>query len=218
MQTKSLTLGFLTALVLLPLAALAAAPVPGDLDTSFDPGSGANDRVLGIARQSDGKLVVVGRFTLFNSTAPQYRRRVVRLNTDGTVDATFNVTAGVLGYGADAHVNAVALTPDGKIVIVGDFASYNGASRAKVARLNADGTLDTDFTPPAVGPNATVAAATSTRVRALVFSMWCARSLSQRRPSRAIGERIVPSRNRWRGPWRDHPSRLPQHSSSAFDR
>ena len=95
---------------------------------------------------------------MFNSTALQYRRRVVRLNTDGTVDTTFNVTAGVLGYGADGHVNALALAPNGTILIAGDFASYNGVGRAKIARLNADGSLDTGFTPPTVGPNATVSA------------------------------------------------------------
>ena len=58
MKTKSLTFGFLAALVLLPLASRAAAPVPGELDPSFDPGTGGNDRVLAIARQSDGKLVL----------------------------------------------------------------------------------------------------------------------------------------------------------------
>lgn len=102
-------------------------------------GSG-NSRVTDIARQPDGKLIAVGEFTSFNGVA---RNRVVRLHPDGTVDTTFNP-----GTGANGPVNAVLLQPDGKILIGGAFTSYNGTAREYLARLNADGSLDTSFTGP----------------------------------------------------------------------
>jgi uncharacterized delta-60 repeat protein len=115
--------------------------VPGDLDATFNPGTGANARVLSLARQSDGKLIVGGEFTSFNGQA---RGCLVRLNADGSTDAGFATASGT---GAGAPVNDVALAPDGKIVIAGSFYSCNGTNRTRVARLNADGSLDLTFAP-----------------------------------------------------------------------
>jgi uncharacterized delta-60 repeat protein len=130
---------------------LAQAQSPGDLDTSFNPGSGADWRVLGIARQTDGKLVVGGQFTIFND---QKRNRITRLNENGSTDFTFNA-----GDGADSSVNAVAIAPDGKILVGGDFYSFNGASRYRLVRLNASGSVDTSFVL-APGADGTVQAIT----------------------------------------------------------
>ena len=65
----------------------------------------------------------------------------------GTVDGTFSSVPG-----ADAAVLAVAVYTNtaqpalvGKTVIVGDFAQYNGTNRGRIARLDADGSLDTQF-------------------------------------------------------------------------
>lgn len=44
-------------------------------------------------------------------------------------------------------VNAIAVQPDGKILIAGGFFSVNGVTRPRLARLNADGSLDTGFDP-----------------------------------------------------------------------
>ena len=89
---------------------------------------------------------MVGKVTLTDvTTSPaDYRFK------PGTRDTTFN--AG--GTGADLHVEAVAMQPDGKIVIGGAFTSYNGAATAsdKVMRLNANGTRDTTFNPGGSGP------------------------------------------------------------------
>jgi hypothetical protein len=62
----------------------------------------------------------------------------MRLNADGTLDTSFNL--GGSGLGADGFVRAVALQPDGKVVIGGQFFSYNGDASApdKVMRLNGD--------------------------------------------------------------------------------
>jgi len=120
------------------LARLTADSSP---DTTFNPNTGADDTILAIAIQPDGKIIVSGSFTTYHSIA---RRRIARLNIDGSLDTTFNP-----GRGADEDVNVIALQPDGKIIISGSFTRYNGVGRNRIARLNADGSLDTTFNPRA---------------------------------------------------------------------
>jgi uncharacterized delta-60 repeat protein len=114
----------------------------GSLDTTFDPGTGANDQVWAVAIQSDGKVLIGGDFTQVNGVG---RGRIARLNPDGSVDTSFDP-----GAGANWQVFAVALQLDGKVLIGGNFVLVNGASRPYVARLNADGSLDTNFDPGTV--------------------------------------------------------------------
>lgn len=90
--------------------------------------------------QPDGKILVGGGFISYNGTQ---RLRIVRINANGSLDATFNPGTGASG----GFVSAIALQGDGKIVIGGGFTSYNGVARSKIARLNADGSLDTTFNP-----------------------------------------------------------------------
>lgn len=114
---------------------IARLDTDGTLDTSFDPGSGVGSTVLGLAIQpSDGRIIIVGTF---GST-------IARLNTDGTVDGTFST----VGTGFNSYGSVVLIQPaDEKIIIGGAFTSYNGTSRNRIARLNTDGSLDTDFNP-----------------------------------------------------------------------
>lgn len=113
----------------------------GAIDAAFaTAGGAATVPVRDVARQPDGKILVVGDFTTFNGTA---RVRVARLLPDGTVDSSF-----ATGTGPDGEVYAVLVQPDGKIVIGGAFTNYNGVAREYLARLNADGSLDTGFTGP----------------------------------------------------------------------
>jgi uncharacterized delta-60 repeat protein len=118
---------------------IARMNADGSVDTSFNPGSGANGNVTTIALQTDGKILIGGWFTSYNGTA---RNRIARLNTDGSLDTTFNP-----GTGADYTVQSMALQADGKLLIGGWFTSYNGTARRGIARLNADGSLDTSFNP-----------------------------------------------------------------------
>ncbi len=126
---------------------LARLHVDGALDTSFDPGTGPNGSVYDTALQPDGKVIIVGAFTTVNGTA---RNRIARLHTNGSVDLTFDP-----GSGASSSIQAVALRPDGKMVIVGDFPSYNSTGYEYIARVNANGSLDFTFTPGGL-PNASV--------------------------------------------------------------
>jgi uncharacterized delta-60 repeat protein len=109
----------------------------GSIDASFTPGTGASNTVNTVALQADGKILIGGLFTTYNGTA---RNRIARLNTDGTLDLSFNP-----GAGTDNTVSAIAIQPDGKILIGGNFTSYNGTAINRIARLNSDGTLDASF-------------------------------------------------------------------------
>lgn len=119
---------------------IARVNVDGSLDASFDPGLGLDNTVNVIAVQPDGKILIGGFFTIVNGVARNY---IARLNSNGLLDTSFNV-----GSGANATIRAIVVQTDGKILIGGDFTSYNGTTRKYVARLNTDGSLDTSFAPP----------------------------------------------------------------------
>ena len=120
-------------------ARIARLNADGSLDTTFNPGSGANHSIYTILIQSDGKILIGGEFTIFDGT---FRQHIARLNTDGSLDTTFNP-----GLGADYAVTSIAIQSDGKILIGGYFVYFNGISRRAIARLNPDGSLDVSFDP-----------------------------------------------------------------------
>lgn len=117
-------------------------------DASFNPlgvGFGAGGgTVFTMAVQSDGKILVGGGFISYNGTA---RKCIARLNNDGTLDASFNPGTSVDGLPNSFSVNAIALQSDNKILIGGEFTSYNGTSRHRIVRVNSDGSLDGTFNP-----------------------------------------------------------------------
>ena len=137
-----------TILILLTFNSLNALSQPGALDLTFDPGTGLNGAARELKVQPDGKIVVAGQFASFNGTSVG---KIVRLNTDGTLDASFNPG----GAGSNGNLFCMALQPDGKILIGGQMTTYNGVARSRIARLNADGTLDTSF-DPGTGANSTL--------------------------------------------------------------
>ncbi|MEO6002622.1 MAG: putative Ig domain-containing protein [Opitutus sp.] len=104
--------------------------------------SSVNGQINAMALQADGKIVIGGKFTAVSGTV---RNRAARLNADGSLDATFDPN---VGGGLTPEVSAVAVQPDGKVLIGGGFitAQPNGtgtvATRNRIARFNANGTLD----------------------------------------------------------------------------
>ena len=135
-----------------PRVGIARLHPSGDLDQSFDPGTGANGPVRSLARQADGKLIVGGDFTVIDG---MQRNRIARLDADGFVDLTFDP-----GLGADDNVLAIETHPEGQITIGtigGAFTNVGGLLRPGIARLNSDGSLDTNFVSR-FGPGSTVAA------------------------------------------------------------
>lgn len=113
----------------------------GAVDSKFASLAGADDVVRGIVIQKDGRIVVAGDFWTINGAS---WRGVARLNADGSVDPTFGQFSG-----ANGDVVTAAVQADGRIVIGGAFTQVNGVSRNYLARLNADGSLDTTFSAPA---------------------------------------------------------------------
>ena len=111
----------------------------GARDTSFDIGTGANNTVSAVYVQDDGKILVGGRFTTINGVPAGH---VARLNPDGSLDSEFNA-----GTGVDGSVRSFAAQHSGKILIGGTFASVQGVPRNRVARLDANGAVDTSFDP-----------------------------------------------------------------------
>jgi len=132
-------------LLVLPLSALGA---PGDLDTTFDtdgivttPIGSGNDLGSDLAIQPDGKIVAVG--TSHNGVNNDFA--LVRYNPDGSLDTGFDSDGIVTtDLGGIDTASAVALQPDGKIVVAGESNSP-GNFDFTVVRYNADGSLDTGF-------------------------------------------------------------------------
>jgi len=109
----------------------------GSVDNSFScpinsPG------VLSLALQSDGRIMAGGWFC--NNWC-----YLDRLNTNGTVDSTFNTAP-------SSVIDAIIIQPDGKILVGGEFVSLLGTTRNHLARLNPNCTLDSAFNPGANGP------------------------------------------------------------------
>ncbi len=120
----------------------------GTLDNTFNGNGQFNQQVRGIDVNADGKILVTGYYSQYGAINVG---KIARLNSNGTLDATFNVG----GTGFNNANMYLALQPDGKIIVVGASVSYNGVAAApdKIARLNSDGTLDVAFNTGGAGVN-----------------------------------------------------------------
>jgi len=134
---KVLVGGFFTAIGGVGRQHIARLNADGSLDMSFDPSAtgGSSQAVLGLALQTDGKILIAGQFTHVGGAAHD---GVARLNANGGVDAAFNAQVG-------ESVSAVAPQPDGRVVIGGGFTHVDGQSHSHIALLNADGSVDGSF-------------------------------------------------------------------------
>src|SRR5687768_9058647 len=131
-ESKSSTAHILRVSLLLLIASLThnAFAAPGDVDLSFDPGSGLNVSVSSVAVQPDGKVIIGGSFTMVKGLV---RYRIARLHADGSGDSSFD--AGQQNDG----VIALAVQADGKVLV----GTIHG-----IRRLNSDGSMDTSFSGP----------------------------------------------------------------------
>jgi uncharacterized delta-60 repeat protein len=129
------------------VANVARLNANGTVDTTFNasPGYWVRHMVL----QPDGKIVIGG---FFKSVGPESRNLIARLNTDGSLDTSFDPGTGGKGTlgvsitgNPDPFIFQLALQPDGKILITGNFTNYNGTDINGIARINANGSLDTTF-------------------------------------------------------------------------
>jgi uncharacterized delta-60 repeat protein len=130
-----------------PRTKIARLNANGTVDLTYVPPTITGGTIYALAPQTDNKLIVAGDFTNVNGVA---RSRLLRLNTDGSLDTNFMAVVITNGI-----IYALALQPDGKILAAGSFTSVNGRTRTRIARFYSDGSLDLDF-DAGVGPNNTV--------------------------------------------------------------
>jgi uncharacterized delta-60 repeat protein len=131
-------------------ATAAAAGGPGSLDQSFGEGGKvltsfgwSYQSLTDVALQADGTIVAVGFGTRPGGKDVGI---VLRYLPDGTLDRTFGGQGRVVlrtDHGA-AGLFALAIQPDGRIVVVGRYGPYKSADFV-VVRLNVDGSLDPSF-------------------------------------------------------------------------
>ena len=116
----------------------------GTVDTSFNVGTGFNNYPYTgsgkLAQTAAGKLYVSGSFTTYNGTTVN---RIVRLNTNGTIDSSFVTGSGF--YGGLDYTNSIGLDSSENVYVAGGCYNYNGTSIPVFARLLSNGTLDTSF-------------------------------------------------------------------------
>lgn len=109
-----------------------------------------------IVRQPDGKFIV--SFDNANSG-----KNLVRLNSDGTVDATFDV-----GTGLNVAARAAAVLSDGSVILGGNFTTYKGVAVPRVIKLNSTGTIVAAFNP-GTGPNAAINAIAANSAGTIIY-------------------------------------------------
>ncbi|HEU0010326.1 MAG TPA: Calx-beta domain-containing protein [Verrucomicrobiae bacterium] len=118
----------------------------GTFDASFTAGTGANGSVHGLAVQTDGRVIIGGDFLAVDGIA---RNQTARLFSDRLVDLSFAgpELAFVPGGPQAPGIFDLLLMPDGQVIVAGAFGSIGGVEQSSVARLQADGSLDTSFVP-----------------------------------------------------------------------
>ena len=107
-------------------------------DATFAPADYPDDSVWALAIQTNNQVIIAGDFTMIGQVP---RAHIARYNADGSLDLSFDPGTNA----PDGSILCLALQPDGKVVIGGQFAHLGGQSLRSLARLNADGSADTSF-------------------------------------------------------------------------
>jgi uncharacterized delta-60 repeat protein len=112
----------------------------GSKDTSFNIGGGFTSSPFnpeGITIDSNGKVLLTGRFVLYDGNT---ENRILRLNDDGTKDNSFNNTTGFNNTAVGSVIDSL-----NRIYVGGAFTTYKGVTSNRIIRLNSDGSIDTSF-------------------------------------------------------------------------
>jgi hypothetical protein len=119
----------------------------GTYDASFAySGWGPYSSVTSVAIDNTGKVLIGGWFTQFSGITCN---SIARLNTNGTLDLSFQTGTGLQG-GLSLKTNttearSICVTPDNKIIVGGNFTKYNGVPCSNIISINEDGNLNTDY-------------------------------------------------------------------------
>jgi len=121
-------------------------PSPGILDLDFNAqistASYSAKTVSVVLPLPDGKILVGGFFNSFNGVATG---AVVRLDPNGRLDTSFNCDAIMMIPSEFGALGALAVQPDGKILVSGVFRLGSETAKPALVRLNTDGSLDPSF-------------------------------------------------------------------------
>ena len=156
-MTPRVIFSILTSLACLFGFFAAASAAPGDLDTTFsldgkvidtlhDPAS--EDIGYATAVQADGKILVAGSLDSSRELIGiiRYHCGIVRYNVDGSLDTTFDGDGKVFTSFSNSWVcRALAIQPDGKIVVGGSTSPFGAGADFALLRYNPDGSPDTSF-------------------------------------------------------------------------
>ncbi|WP_438480140.1 beta strand repeat-containing protein [Oleiharenicola lentus] len=117
----------------------------GSRDTTFNLKTGlpATAGFGFVYEQPDGRMIVASGLTSYDGVATS---GFFRMLADGSFDPSFTPGTGPGG----GSVNYVAGLPDGRMVIAGTFATYNGIAASRVAIISANGVVDTSFNAASV--------------------------------------------------------------------
>jgi uncharacterized delta-60 repeat protein len=118
----------------------------GSIDNSFNTLDNTNisSTVEDFLVLPDGKILMAGNITNFNDTGINY---LVKLNPNGSLDTSFQQ-----GTGFNYPVQTVDIQSGGKIIVGGNFTTYDNQEVRYITRLLPDGSLDATFNPGGIGP------------------------------------------------------------------
>jgi uncharacterized delta-60 repeat protein len=148
-----------TTFVVLAASLLAIVPAhaaPGDLDPSFSGDGivltgfgGEIDGGSAVALQADGKIVVAGTTSGYGEGGDYHSDfALARIDSDGSLDTSFSGDGKQItdfGAGTVSTATAVAIQPDGKILVAGSARVSAVEWEFALARYGADGSLDSSF-------------------------------------------------------------------------
>lgn len=113
----------------------------GSVDNTFNVGLGPNGFVRMVLVQADGKIVAGGSFTQYDG---QPAGGLVRLNANGSADASFSIGTGIANTGT---IYSLAQQADGNLLVGGNFTQFNGQPASRLIRLLPSGAPDPAFAP-----------------------------------------------------------------------
>lgn len=126
------------------VVAVTVNTVTGQRITTFL--ANANNAVTQIVQRPDGVLAVRGTFTTIGGGNAS---RFAFLDPQ-----TGSLVPDINRGGFSQNVNGLAVQPDGKVIVAGQFTNALGSGRDRLVRLNLDGSIDETFNPGGSGPSA----------------------------------------------------------------
>jgi uncharacterized delta-60 repeat protein len=119
---------------------IARVNTDGSYDATFNTGGGFNEGVRNILVEGDG-YYIGGRFTQYNGTTASY---ITKLDFNGNIDTSFNTGAGFNGS-PFPYVYGIKRYDVNRLMVIGNFQTYQGATHSGIVMLNNDGSVDSSF-------------------------------------------------------------------------